>query len=289
MNRSRRRPGPPPAGPPPVLPLAVASTFMVVSIIVASCTAGPGAPTTSPSGPGPSVPATSATSGPGQTAAPGGSVSPDGSTAPSGSPSPVPPSAPPGPPTEQEAVALVLSQDPRFAGLGPRDPGLIGQGSWYGVQKAGPGYAVTVRIGWGDCPAGCISGHSWVYYVGPDRSVRLVRESGDELPEGSSVVVGLVTAGPVCPVERDPPDPACAPRAVEGAVLVVTDSTGREVARVTSAAAGRYEIRLQPGTYEMTPQPVEGLIGTPGPIPLRVTAPSEVPQRVDIAYDTGIR
>ena len=288
MNRSRRRPGPPPAGHPPVPQPSLASIFLVVSIVVASCTAGPGAPTTSPGGPGPSVPGASATTAPGKTAAPGGSVSPDESNAPDGSPSPLPTSAA-GPPTEQEAVALVLSQDPRFADLGPRDPGLIGQGSSYEARKSGPGYAVTVRIGWGDCPAGCINSHSWVYYVGPDRTVRLVRESGDELPEGSSVVVGLVTAGPVCPVERDPPDPACAPRAVEGAVLVVTDSAGREVARVTSAAAGRYEIRLQPGAYEMTPQPVEGLMGTPGPISLRVTAPSEVPQRVDIAYDTGIR
>jgi hypothetical protein len=262
--------------------------LVAASILVLSCTAGPGAPTTSPAGPGTSVPGASATTEAGQTAAPGGSVSPDESTAPGGSPSPLPTTSA-GPPTEQEAVALVLSQDPRFAGLGPRDPGLIGQGSWYEVRKIGPGYEVTVRIGWGDCPAGCISDHSWVYYVGPDRGVRLVRESGDELPEGSSVVVGLVTAGPVCPVERDPPDPACAPRAVEGAVLVVTGATGREVARARSSAAGRYEIRLQPGAYEMTPQPVEGLLGTPGPIPLRVTGPGEVPQRVDVGYDTGIR
>jgi len=288
MNPWRRRQALPSLAPPPGPWLVVASILLIVSIFVVSCTAGPGAPTTSPGGPGSSVAAASATTAPGKTAAPSGSVSPGKSAAPGGSPSPVPTPAS-GPPTEQEAVALVLSQDPRFADLGPRDPSLIGQGSSYEARKSGPGYAVTVRIGWGDCPAGCINSHSWVYFVGPDRSVRLVRESGDELPQGSGVVVGLVTAGPVCPVERDPPDPACAPRAVEGAVLVVTDSTGREVARVRSTAAGRYEIRLQPGAYEMTPQPVEGLMGTPGPIPLRVTGPSEVPQRVDVGYDTGIR
>ena len=128
-----------------------------------------------------------------------------------------------------------------------------------------------------------------MYSVVPDRAVRLVRESGDELPEGSGTVVGLVTASPVCPVERDPPDPACAPRPVEGAVPIVTDTTGRDVARVTSGAGGRYVMSLAPGAYEMAPQPVEGLMGTPGPITVRVTGPGEVPQRVDVAYDTGIR
>jgi hypothetical protein len=262
--------------------------LIAASILLVSCTAGSGAPTTSPGGPGTSVPGASATAEPGQTPAPDGSAAPDESTGPRGSPSPVTTPAA-GLPTEHEAVALVLSGDPRFADLGPRDPGLIGQGSWYEVRSIGPGYEVTVRIGWGDCPAGCISGHSWVYSVDPDQGVRLVRESGDELPEGSSDVVGLVTAGPVCPVERDPPDPACAPRRVEGAVLAVIDATGREVARVTSGPEGRYEINLQPGAYQMTPQPVEGLMGTPGPITVRVTGPGEVPQRVDVEYDTGIR
>ena len=220
---------------------------------------------------------------------PGGSVSPDPSAPPAVTPAPTatPPS---GPLAEDEVVALVLAQDPRFAGLGRRDPDLIGQGSWYEVRKLGDTYQVTVRIGWGDCPAGCINSRTWVYAVGPDRGVRLVRESGDELPAGSGAVVGLVTAGPVCPVERDPPDPACAPRPVPGAVLVARAPDGREVARTASGADGRYEMRLPPGTYELVPQPVEGLMGTPGPIPFRVGPdPAEVPQRIDVPYDTGIR
>ena len=93
--------------------------------------------------------------------------------------------------SEDEALALVLAQDPRFSGLGKRDPSLIGQGSWYEVRRlaapSGPAYEVTVRIGWGDCPAGCISSHTWIYNVEPDGEVRLVRQFGDELPTGGPI------------------------------------------------------------------------------------------------------
>src|SRR4051812_27054115 len=51
---------------------------------------------------------------------------------------------------------------------------------------------------------------------------------------------GKATAGPVCPVERVPPESACAPRPVVGAVLVVRDAAGNEVARATTGTDGRY-------------------------------------------------
>ena len=72
--------------------------------------------------------------------------------------------------TQAEAVAQVLAQDPRFAGIGPLDPDLIGQSAWYEVSPATVGWRVTVTMGWGDCQAGCISRHTWVYDVdGPGR------------------------------------------------------------------------------------------------------------------------
>jgi hypothetical protein len=39
-------------------------------------------------------------------------------------------------------------------------------------------------------------------------------------------VAGVVTAGPVCPVERMPADPTCAPRPVAGAVIEAIDAGG---------------------------------------------------------------
>jgi hypothetical protein len=101
-------------------------------------------------------------------------------------------------------------------------------------------------------------------------------------------VAGRVLAGPTCPVERNPPDPACAARGVVGAVIVITDAQGTEVARVTSGADGTYAAAVPAGTYTLTPQPVPGLLGVAGPATATVPAAGDGPT-VDFSYDTGIR
>ena len=197
--------------------------------------------------------------------------------------------ASPTPITADDAVEAVRAQDPRFAGLGPLDPNLIGQSGWYEVRHAdGGGFAVRVTIGWGDCPAGCISRHTWDYVVNASGVVTLVGEQGDPLPDAASGLRGTVTSGPVCPVLSDPPDPACADRPVAGAVIVVSVRDGFEVMRITTGADGAYDVALGPGVYTLTPQPVEGLLGTPGPQVVRLEPGAGV-ATVDFAYDTGIR
>jgi hypothetical protein len=100
-------------------------------------------------------------------------------------------------------------------------------------------------------------------------------------------LTGLAQAGPVCPVERQPPDPGCAPRPVAGAVLVVTEN-GKEVARTTTAADGTFHLRLAPGDYQLVPQPVAGLMGTAAPVELSVRE-GVAPAPLVVSYDTGIR
>jgi hypothetical protein len=198
------------------------------------------------------------------------------------SPSPV--GSPIGP---DEAVDLVLEQDDRFAGIGPRDPDLIGQAAWYEVSETEDGWEIVVRMGWGDCPAGCISEHRWTYAVSAVEDVELVSESGDPMP-ADSTVTGTVLAGPTCPVVTDPPDPSCADRPVEGAELIVTTQDGVEVDRVTSDADGHFSLTLAPGAYRLVPQSVEGLMGTAEPMDLAVELGMPA---LDLAvgYDTGIR
>ena len=248
--------------------------------------------------------------------------------------------------TAADAAATVIALDPRFATLGARDPGAIGQGSWYEVTPGASGWLVTLQIGWGDCPAGCIYRHTWQYAVAANGSPALVSETGDPLlasagaaaspPSVSSAspsvaaptsppvqptptkrpapattpkptsagtagapiaipssggpwLVGVALAGPVCPVERNPPDPACAPRPVAGAVVVVRDSGGQVVAQAVTAADGTYRAAVPAGSVTVDAQPVAGLMRAPAPVSAVVPSGPAAWVRVDLAYDTGIR
>lgn len=239
------------------------------------------------------------------------------STSPFGTPA-ADPSATPGaaPLTQAEAVARVLAQDPRFAGVRPLDPDLIGQSAWYEVSPAVVGWRVTVTMGWGDCQAGCISRHVWVYDVDTSGAVTLVEERGDPLEDGSGGgsgsdgsngggaggppvaipadggpwIAGRAVAGPVCPVEQVPPDPACADRPVAGAVMVIRDAGGREVARTTTAADGTFLVGVPGGgAWTVEPQPVEGLLGTAPAVVVQVANSPSSWISANVGYDTGIR
>lgn len=112
--------------------------------------------------------------------------------------------------------------------------------------------------------------------------------AGSTTVDLTGAVVGTVLAGPTCPVEQEPPDPACAELPVNGAVIVVMDA-GQEVTRVTTKEDGTFEVRLPIGTeYTLVPQSVDGLLGTPGAATLTLTAVNER-IRVTFTYDTGIR
>ncbi len=106
---------------------------------------------------------------------------------------------------------------------------------------------------------------------------------------GPPKVTGMVTAAPVCPVEQSPPNPACAPRPVAGAVIVVTNLAGEELGRTMSAADGSYELVVGvTGMVRITALPVTGLMGQPPPVEVTLDTPTSV-ERVDLEYDTGIR
>ncbi|MCP4247373.1 MAG: carboxypeptidase regulatory-like domain-containing protein [bacterium] len=100
------------------------------------------------------------------------------------------------------------------------------------------------------------------------------------------LVSGYVHAGPTCPVERFPPDPACEDRPVPGAVLVIARGDGTELRRLEANDEGRFEVGLPNGSYLLIPRPYDGLLGTASPQEFLVEGK---PVELDVAYDTGIR
>ena len=109
-----------------------------------------------------------------------------------------------------------------------------------------------------------------------------------QAPSPDQTITGIVTAGPVCPVVTDPPDPGCDDRPVAGAEIVVRDASGETVATVRSAEDGTFSVAVPAGRYELVPQPVEGLMGTAAAVEVTVRE-GGLPAPVEIIYDTGIR
>lgn len=203
------------------------------------------------------------------------------------------------PATAAEAFAAVQARSPYFDGVQPRDPQAIGQAAWWEASPAalsGGAWGITVSVGWGDCPAGCIDSHVWRWSVAADGATTLVDETGPALPGAvrtglvasatAGGVGGEVTAGPTCPVVR-PGESGCDDRPVADADLVVRDATGAEVARFTTDSSGLFRIGLAPGGYTLEPQPAAGLLGTAKPETFTVAA--GVLTFLAVSYDTGIR
>src|SRR3954454_7884074 len=107
-------------------------------------------------------------------------------------------------------------------------------------------------------------------------------------PSASHVgIAGTAVAGPVCPVEKAPPDPSCAPRPVAGAVIIARNGSGAEAGRATTADEGTFFITVAAGSYQLRPQPVAGVMNAaPGP---DVVVVAGAPSDVTVIYDTGIR
>lgn len=100
---------------------------------------------------------------------------------------------------------------------------------------------------------------------------------------------GHALAGPTCPVEPASPIPGqCDPRPVSGAVLIVIDAGGQEIARLNTGSDGTFATSLSAGSYTLTPQPVTGLLGIAPPVQFTVSAGEDLTS-LRVEYDTGIR
>ena len=94
-------------------------------------------------------------------------------------------------------------------------------------------------------------------------------------------------AGPVCPVEHDPPDPGCEPRPVDGARILLSPGAGQDivVAEAVTDGNGVARVTLPAGEYIATGLGVAGLFGSPPSVPVTVRA--GVTTTLVLTWDTG--
>jgi hypothetical protein len=193
-----------------------------------------------------------------------------------------------------QAAALVFASDPRWAQMTPLRPDMVGQSSWYEASETGDGFTVNITVGQGDCMAGCIEHHTWSYRVDRAGVVELTGEDGDAVDvvpgaggDGPAQVIFQLSAGPTCPVERDPPDPGCAPRPVVGAEIVVYTAVGSEAARGTSDDEGMVTLDIPAGAYYADASSSDQAMGTPESQAFAVVGGDQI--SLLFSYDTGIR
>jgi len=97
-------------------------------------------------------------------------------------------------------------------------------------------------------------------------------------------VRGVVLLGPMCPVVNL--DSPCPDEPIPSMNVEVTQN-GDVVATVVTDAQGRFEVALEPGTYEL-----RAVLESPGPPfarPVSATVPSSGYAQVDVSVDSGIR
>ncbi|HEX7275893.1 MAG TPA: hypothetical protein VF244_00825 [Acidimicrobiales bacterium] len=103
-------------------------------------------------------------------------------------------------------------------------------------------------------------------------------------------VVGTVRFSPVCPVESDPPDPACAPRPGR-ATVELARADGIVVALDRTGDDGAFAITVPPGAYQVLAFPAQaaGVGGGCQADPAEVTVAADTSTTVAVSCDTGIR
>jgi hypothetical protein len=120
-------------------------------------------------------------------------------------------------------------------------------------------------------------------FSGCDKQVPVSGETG--------FLEGVINIGPLCPVQKDPPDPACLPTAETYKaypVSVWTSDGKRKLKQIVPELSGDYNTELQAGNYMIILEKNQYGIGRSS-LPVNVTIFSNDTTKLDIDIDTGIR
>ncbi len=102
---------------------------------------------------------------------------------------------------------------------------------------------------------------------------------------------GTISIGPICPVERDPPDPGCLPTAETYNAYPVSIWTpdGRfKIAQIKPALNGTYSLELPAGNYRVILENKQFGIGKSN-LPVEISISPKENTTLNINIDTGIR
>jgi len=106
--------------------------------------------------------------------------------------------------------------------------------------------------------------------------------------ENSGILQGLVTIGPITPVERPGEKPPVPPEVYEARKIMVYDKSGKTlIQQVDIDSEGRYVAHLKPGNYTVDINRIG--IDSSDDVPEQVEVQSGITIRLDIDIDTGIR
>jgi hypothetical protein len=102
---------------------------------------------------------------------------------------------------------------------------------------------------------------------------------------------GTISIGPICPVEKIPPDPACMPTAetYKAYPVSIYTSDGKiKIAQLDPSLDGSFSTELPPGNYQVILETANKFTGGSN-LPAEVSIVSQGKTMLSINIDTGIR
>ncbi|HEX7493926.1 MAG TPA: hypothetical protein VF346_06890 [Bacteroidales bacterium] len=112
-----------------------------------------------------------------------------------------------------------------------------------------------------------------------------------QVPEEYGYLEGVINIGPICPVEKIPPDPSCLPTAETYKaypVDVFTSDMKRKITLLNPSLDGAFSSKLPPGNYLIVLETAKNKIGGSN-LPANVSISSQEKTLLNIDIDTGIR
>jgi len=102
---------------------------------------------------------------------------------------------------------------------------------------------------------------------------------------------GVISIGPICPVERVPPDPTCLPTAETYKaypVSIFTSDGKRKIIQLNPSLDGSFSTELPLGNYLVILERAQNFIGGSN-LPVEVSISTQDKTLLNINIDTGIR